>query len=136
MQGFEDVTLGWQGVEYVVPANRQMMLIAKIEDALSGDSGRQALSILFQREGPPYTRLAGAYAAALRHAGAKVSDEEVYLSIMADISSRSKREVTQVIQGAIIALLSIISPPAALSLKGGEDAGKKTPPGTLSETPS
>lgn len=125
MHGFEDVKIGWRGEEYTVPANRQMMLIAKIEDALSGDSGQQALSILFRKEGPPYTRLAAAYGAALRHAGAKVSDEDVYLSIMSDLASGSKADATRAIQGAVIALLSIISPPAAAVVADKEPAEKK-----------
>ena len=95
MAGFEDVHLSWRGETFTVPASGQMRLIAKVEDALSGDTGKQALSILFRREGPPYTALASAYAAALRHAGAKVTDDEVYLSI--------------------------ISPPAARLLRGGGD---------------
>ena len=126
MHGFEDVTIGWRGEQYVVPANRQMLLIAKIEDALSGDTGQQALTILFRKEGPPYTRLAAAYGAALRHAGAKVTDDEVYLSIMTDLAQGTKAEAARVIKGAIIALLSIISPPAAAAVTGkAEPAGKK-----------
>lgn len=125
MHGFEDVTLTWRGETYTVPANRQMLLIARIEDALSGDTGQQALSVLFRKEGPPYTRLAGAYGAALRHAGAKVSDEDVYLSIMSDIASKSKQDVTHIIQGAIIALLSIISPPAAAMVNDTKGSAEK-----------
>lgn len=128
MRGFEDVTLSWRGVDYTVPANRQMMLIATIEDALSGDSGKQALTILFRREGPPYSKLAAAFGAALRHAGANVSDEEVYLSIMEDMANRSKAEVTAMVQETVIALLSIIAPPAARAITGDakpEDAEKK-----------
>ena len=127
MQGFEDVTLSWQGQSYTVPANRQMMLIAKLEDALSGDSGQQALSVLFRKEGPPHTRLAAAFGAALRHAGASVTDEEVYLSIQRDLIAKSKADKTAAIQSAIYALLSIISPPAVASLKAApEPAEKKT----------
>jgi len=132
MKGFEDVTISWRGQDYIVPANRQLMLIALIEDALSGDSGKQALSVLFRREGPPYSRLAAAFGAALRHAGARVSDEEVYLSIMEDMAQRSKAEVTAMVQQSIIALLSIMAPPAARAITGanspasdGESAEKK-----------
>jgi hypothetical protein len=122
MQGFEDVTLTWQGQSYIVPANRQMMLIAVIEDALSGASGQQALTVLFRREGPPYSKLAAAFGAALRHAGARVSDEDVYLSMMEDMAHKSKADVTEMIQATIVALLSIIAPPAARALTGGEPA--------------
>jgi len=127
MHGFEDVTLTWKGEAFTVPANKQMLLIAKIEDALSGDTGQQALSVLFRREGPPYSRLAAAFAAALQYAGAKVSDEEVYLSIMADLSEGSRDKVTETVQGAVIALLSIISPPVGAGLSDAKaSTGKKT----------
>lgn len=122
---FEDVKLSWRGQVYTVPANRQMMLIAKIEDALSGDSGQQALTVLFRKEGPPYSRLAAAFAAALRHAGASVTDEDVYLSIQRDLIAKSKTEKTASIQSAIFALLSIISPPATASLKTTPETGPK-----------
>lgn len=125
MHGFEDVTLGWQGQSYVVPASNQMMLISKIEDALSGDSGQQALSILFRREGPPYSRLAAAFGAALRHAGARVTDGEVYLSIQNDLVSKPKSEQTATIQACIISLLSIISPPAVASVSSKEVVTEK-----------
>ena len=125
MKGFEPVTIAWGGDSYTIPANQQLMLIAKIEDALAGDSGQQALSVLFRREGPPHSRRAAAFGAALRHAGARVSDEEVYLSIMADIAERSRSEVMVVIQGAIIGILAIISPPAARALTGGKPETEK-----------
>ena len=124
MQGFEDVTLSWRGESYTVPANNQMMLIAKIEDALSGESGQQALTILFRKEGPPHSRLAAAFGAALRHAGARVTDEEIYLSIQDDIAAKGKAEKTIAIQSCILALLSVISPPAYHAIAGGPDEKK------------
>ena len=111
MRGFEDVTLTWAGADYVVPASNQLMLIAKIEDALSGDSGQQALSVLFRKEGPPHSRLAAAFGAALRHAGARVTDDEIYLSIQRDLAGQSKAQKTASIQSCIMAILAIISPP-------------------------
>lgn len=129
MRGFDDVTLAWQGVEYTIPANAQMMLIAKIEDALSGDSGQQALSVLFRREGPPYSRLAAAFGAALRHAGARVTDGEIYLSIQSDLVTKTNSQKTEAIQSCIMALLSIISPPAIEAMnekpEGAPDTSEK-----------
>ena len=126
MHGFDDVTLTWKGQDYVVPANRQLMLIAKIEDALSGDSGQQAVSILFRKEGPPHSRMAAAFGAALRYAGANVADEEVYLSIHQDIASGSIDQVAAKVNMMVLSLLSIISPPSARVLKG-EDSEPKNP---------
>jgi len=125
MRGFEDVTISWRGVDYTIPAKGQMMLIAKLEDALSGESGQQAMTVLFRKEGPPYSRLAAAFGAALRHAGAKVTDEEIYLSMQADLANRSKESRTATIQNCILALLSIISPPTFGSVSGAEPAEKK-----------
>ena len=126
MRGFEDVTISWRGVDYNIPAKGQMMLIAKLEDALSGDSGQQAMTVLFRKEGPPYSRLAAAFGAALRHAGAKATDEEIYLSMQADLANRSKESRTATIQNCILALLSIISPPTFGSVSSSEPAAKKT----------
>lgn len=126
MQGFEDVTLGWKGETYTIPANRQMGLVARIEDALSGDTGRQAISILMQKEGPPYSRLAAAFGAALRYAGANVTDEEIYVSIMEDFS-KSQALVVAKLQAVIVALLMVIAPPLgrAVSAPVSGDSEKK-----------
>lgn len=124
MHGFEDVTLSWKGADYVVPANRQLMLIAKIEDALAGDEGDQAISVLFRRNGAPHSRLAAAYGAALRYAGASVTDEEVYLSIHQDIASQSREAVSVLIHRMLMGLLAIISPPTAKALAEPEPAKK------------
>lgn len=125
MRGFEDVTLTWAGDDHVVPASNQLMLIAKIEDALSGDSGQQALSVLFRKEGPPHSRLAAAFGAALRHAGARVTDDEVYLSIQRDLAGQSKAMKTASIQSCIMALLAIISPPQFDAVIGKAEVPEK-----------
>lgn len=124
MQGFEPVTLSWSGESYTVPAEGQLMLIAKIEDALSGASGRQAIEVLMQYGGPSYTKLSQAFGAALRHAGADVSDEDIYLSIQADLA-RNSADVIAKVQSAILALLAIVSPPIAMAMR--DPAPKKKP---------
>lgn len=126
MKGFEPVTLSWGDETYTVPAEGQLLLIGAIEDALSGKSGQQAVAVLMNPGGPPYTRLAAAYGAALRYAGATVSDDEIYLSIMGDFANQSK-DVAVKIQSAILALLAIIAPPIALSLSAQEVSKKKRP---------
>jgi hypothetical protein len=127
MHGFDPVTLGWNGEDFVVPAQRQLMLIAQIEDALAGPNGEQAVMVLFRPNGAPHTRLAAAYGAALRYAGAKVTDEEIYLSIHEDIASGSQAAVANKVQTMLAGLLAIISPPTAraLSQPVEVDAGKK-----------
>jgi hypothetical protein len=115
MKGFEDVTLTWQGQHYTVPANRQLMMIAKLEAALAPDDG-QAVAVLFRSGGPHHSTLAQAFGAALRYAGADVSDDDIYLTIHEDIAEKSARQVEITIQNMIMALLAIISPPTARKL--------------------
>ena len=124
MHGFEPVTLTWQEQSWTVPANKQMGLIARIEDALSGDSGEQAVTILWRKEGPPHSRMAAAFGAALRYAGASVTDEEIYLSIHRDIATGSATQTAAKVNMMILALLSIISPPMAQKISEKEAAPK------------
>ena len=111
-------------MEYTVPANMQLMLIAKIEDALDDHSGRSTVGVLLGKGGPSYSRLAGAFGAALRYAGAAVTDDEIYLTIQEGFSVGSKEAAAQV-QSAVLALLSIVSPPMARKLMEVEDTSKK-----------
>ncbi len=120
---FEPVTLGWRGEDYVIPAKDVLSLVAVIEDQLAGPSGLPAVVVLTNKPGPTHARLARAFGAALRFAGAKVTDEEIYLSIQSDIVEGGA-DALMTIQGTIMALLAIVSPPAALRLRGG--AKKKT----------
>lgn len=125
MRGFEPVTLAWKGEEFTVPAENQLRLIAMIEDALSGASGEQAIAMLARPSGPSYSRLAAAYGAALRFAGASVTDDEIYLSIMSDFAEQ-KQDAALKVRGAVMALLAIIAPPIALSLAVPEPDKKKS----------
>lgn len=110
MRGFEDVTLAWEGAEYTVPANEQLMLICEIEDALQGGGGVPAVVLLTRPGGPSHARLCRAFGAALRYAGAEVSDDEVYLKLQGDMAD-GRGEVAQELTGVTLALLAIVSPP-------------------------
>lgn len=123
MQGFSDVTLTWQGAEYTLPAKGIMPVVAQIEDAIRGDSPRQAIEILLQPGGPSFPRLSMAFAVALRSAGCGVKDEEVYLTIT-DGFAKGDGSTAFAVQEAIISILSIISPPMALALAKGDDTGE------------
>ena len=129
MRGFDDVTLEWRGEEFTVPASDQLMLITKIEDALTyGLPASSAVVVLSREGGPTESRLARAYAAALRHAGAKVSDDEVYLSMMKSMAEPGA-EFAISVQGYIWGLLSIITPPGAEKIEAamdGADLAKKS----------
>ena len=128
MQGFEDVTLTYKGVDYVIPANRVLMAVADVEDAVRGTGQRAALQILLQSGGPPLPRLAMGYAAALKAAGANVSADEIYLAMQEALAQGDAAEVMNGAQSAVMALIAIISPPMAREILkqtgGDEDPGE------------
>nr|WP_170540971.1 hypothetical protein [Ruegeria arenilitoris] len=123
MQGFEAVTLSWKGVSYTVPAERQLRLIAEIEDALADQSGAPAVMVLLRNGGPSHARLAGAFGAALRYAGANVTDDEVYLSIIEDLASGDPATAVKV-QDSVLSLLAIVAPPIHRRITGGDEPEK------------
>lgn len=116
MKGFEDVRLSWKGEEYTVTADRIFELIRRLEDIIMGAGATPAFVLLLQNRVTQST-LATAYAEALRFAGASVSPQEVYLSIMQDFASNSA-EAARKVQDAIVGLLCIISPPLAAEIIG------------------
>ena len=121
MKGFEDVTLAWRDEVYTIPAKRQMMLIAELEDILQKRDGTPADAGLLSN--PGWAKLAMAFGAALRYAGAKVSDDEIYLSITQNIADGDFSEMMRM-REATLGLLSIMAPPIASSFTKEDDAGK------------
>ena len=124
MQGFQDTIITWKGEDFTIPAKGILTLIANLEGILSGASGEQAINVLLRPGGPSHTTLSFAFGAVLRHAGCDVSDEEIYLSIQRDLADAS-HDTMATVTGAIIALLSVMSPPLAQNVVG-DDTGKKT----------
>ncbi|MEM9523644.1 MAG: hypothetical protein AAF982_06575, partial [Pseudomonadota bacterium] len=122
MKGFEPVTLTWRGASFTVKAEDQLRLIAEIEDALSDSKGTPAVLSLMRPGGPGYARLSAAYGAALRYAGADVTDQDIYLSINEELSEGDPTAAIRM-QNAIIGLLAIVSPPAyrRLMMEDAED---------------
>ena len=107
----EDVILTWKGEDYIIEARNVLMLIAKVEEHLTAFELYQAS----EKQTVPMAKAAMAYGAALRHAGARVSNEEVY-EAMFEVG-----ETNSIIQ-VINALLAMMVPPAKLQEKGD---GKK-----------
>lgn len=75
--GFEDVKIGWRGKTYVIPENRVLDCISRVEEVLTvhelmkmGQSGNIATS-----------KITRAYAVVLRCAGCEVTDAEAYSGI-------------------------------------------------------
>lgn len=106
MSIFQPVTLKWNDDEYVIPANQVMGLIAQIEDAIT-------LNELLGKKGAPLGRVAMGYGAALRYAGARVTDEEVYQSMFGGESGAT-------VQAAVTGLLTMMIPPVDVAEKGGK----------------
>lgn len=95
---FEEVRLKWKEKEYVIPENRVMRLIAKVEDVIT----LAELINYSERNTTPVAKVASAYGVMLRFAGARVEDEEIY-SQFYDAGAETIIEST-------FALLAIMSP--------------------------
>lgn len=118
MGAFDDVTLQWRGRDYVIPANRMMGAIARIEDHVT----MVELGRMGERGTVPLAKLAGAYAAVLRYAGAaKITDEDVYEALF-----DGGQQAT--VMAAITALLGMMVPKSArVSAAVEQDTGNSQP---------
>ena len=112
---FEEITLGWDGKQYKIPANRVMAAIGVVEKHVT-------LGELAKWQADPeklrLTQLTAAYGAIIRFAGANVTDEQVYGGIF---MAGGQAQVVSAIQ----AMLMMMIPPSALTSK--KDDEKKKP---------
>jgi len=110
MGRFQPLHFEHGGVEYTVEPNRVMGLIDTVEEHITLGEIVQDQS---KRQTLRFGKLSQAYAAALRYAGAKVTDEEIYVSLLpqgntaADAAAMQKRSVE-----IVSALLQLMIPPA------------------------
>jgi hypothetical protein len=101
---FEEVKLSWSGKDYVIPPDRVLQAIAKVEEVLTfGALARCMVSGTL-----PLARLAMAVGAALRHAGAKLTDDEIYAGLF------EKTETQQRAMTIVLTLQQLMIPPEAL----------------------
>lgn len=77
MSIFEQVQLTWEGKSYEIPPDKVMGAIAVVEEVVT----LQDLVTYAQKNSHPMSKMARAYGELLRYAGAKVTDEEVYLGM-------------------------------------------------------
>ena len=103
MSIFKPVTFKWDGDEYTVPANQVMGLIARVEEVVT-------LQELTGKRGAPFAKTAMGYGEALRYAGAKVTNEEIY-------SAMFKADKGQAIHSAVNGLLAMMLPPEEVAEK-------------------
>lgn len=115
---FEDIKLTWQGRDYIIPPDRVMRAIAKIEDVIT----MSELGSYQNAKRLPLAKISLAYAAVLRHAGAVVADEEVYNSLFAEGAEKTVGNAV----AALNALMVMMIPPEHLREKVTE---KKDPAG-------
>lgn len=107
---FSDITVSWEGAEYIVPAREVMPLIAAVEHQLTiGRDGQSALQVIYRDGGPPLSNLAMAYAAVLKQAGVTVEAGEVYQQILVG----DKETGGQMMADAVVNLIALMMPPAA-----------------------
>lgn len=114
---FAEVRLNWKGRDYVIPPDRVMRAIAVVEDVVTIAELGEMATIPKARK---LTRLAEAFGAVLRFAGAEASDEEVYAGLF---DKNSKGAAIQ----AVMALLAMMMPPAAVVEAGDATSGKPKP---------
>lgn len=74
---WEPVTLTWGAQEFVIPPNRIMGAISRMEDAITFTELAQA----GERNAYPLGKIAQAYGNLLRYAGCTVTDLEVYSAL-------------------------------------------------------
>lgn len=116
---FNPTTLVWNEKEYLIPANRMMGAIASIEEHITLNELHETSQ---RRNTIKLASLAGAYAAALQYAGAKVSQEDVYKGIFAQGGVGSSFIIE-----AVQTLILMMVPPT--SVTKGSEAGSDTPKG-------
>lgn len=116
---FEEVRLSWGGKDYVIPPNDILRAIAKVEEVMTlGDLGNA------QGQGRiPYAKLASAFGVLLRHAGATVTDEDVYN----DIFKGGPKEMAKASLACIGTLMSLMIPPEHLRAKPAKKAAVGVP---------
>jgi hypothetical protein len=77
MSMFDDIKLGWQGQNYVIPAHRGLEAMARVEEAMT----LHELQQFHMRRTLPVAKLANAYASLLGCAGKIITGEEVYATL-------------------------------------------------------
>nr|WP_297388269.1 hypothetical protein [uncultured Roseateles sp.] len=105
---FRDVTLQWEGRTYTVGPDRVLPAIAKVEEVVT----LMELTTFASRGDLPFGKLAMAFGVLLRHAGATVTDAEVYTGMFRSGDAQSAAYT------AIQALLVLMVPPDLPKLRG------------------
>lgn len=108
MRRFQPIILEHEGEEYTVEPNRVMGLIDTVEEHITLGEIVEDQS---RRKTIRFGKLSQAYASALRYAGAKVTDEEVYLSLMPQSGPGGADAMKARSVEIVTALLQLMVPP-------------------------
>ena len=111
---FEEVQLSWKGKDYAIAADNVLLAIQKLEDVLT--LGELATSMSKGRL--PLGKLSAAFGILLRHAGAEVSNEEVYSAMFADAGKHLQQQAF----AAALTLHKLMVPPEHLRAAPGKPA--------------
>lgn len=119
MAAFDPIDLEWAGTKFVIPPNRVLEAIARIEEVLTVDELRSYAA----RRTVPRAKLARAFGSLLRYAGASVTDDDIYLGICSPGSVHDVHAITS----SINTLMMLMAPPRKTEAAPEADAGKPEP---------
>jgi hypothetical protein len=112
---FEPIRLEWNGAEYRIPADNVLRGIAKVEEVIT----LPELVAYEMRGTVPLAKVAMAYGALLRLAGAQAKDEEVFASLFGNGLGQAHA------MGTAAALLATMIPPPVLRKRLAGDASAR-----------
>jgi hypothetical protein len=118
MAVFQEVKLGWGGKDFIIPPYRVLGAIAEIEQIIT----LPEVAAYSQRGTAPLAKLAQAFGAALRYAGAKVGDDEVYAGMLGAGDGQTAAVAS------VTTLLQMMMPPGAMMEKATPQ-GNRQPAG-------
>ena len=120
MAAFEEVRLTWGGKPYVIPPDGVMRAIAIAEDIITLDELARAV----QKQAIPRVRIAEAFAAVLRYAGANVTADDVHAGMFAKGGDQGVAALA-----ALNVLMSLMLPPSSFKAEapppGKPKAGRR-----------
>ena len=112
------ITLEWQGREYVIPAEKAFQIGEQVEDIIAITD----LPDLAAR--PNFHKIARVYGTMLRFAGARVTDEEIWKLFMSELKA-GNAEGKQNVAGQAVTMLTVMLMDGAFDA-GGEQGKKET----------
>jgi hypothetical protein len=114
MDGFEDITLSFDGADYTIEANRVWELLLQLENVMGYDYLIQKLAV----NDVPAMHVYQAFAIALRFAGHKKVTPQM---IMKGVSKKQLFELAIILAG----ILRLTQPPDDMESIGGQEPSDK-----------